>query len=304
MREKKFEYFLSIVESGSITKAAKKNYIAQPSMTQYLNRLEESVGIELFNREKSPFQLTAAGEVYLEYVKKRQELDRELEEKINKLKKEIHGEITVGIPLQMQSPLVHDLIPPFLDRYPNINIAIRDETSPALEKAVQNGRMDCALIYIQNPGYPKLSYSILEKERLCVICSRDNSIAKGQESSVENPISVTLEQLQNMTFCLMDKNFIVRMISDDFFTQHDFAPKRTLTMSSMHALLNTVCSSEGIAFIPEYEVKKFSKYDQIAWLEIEQEPLFMNLALVSQKEKYLSQTVQAFSSFVKEKYQI
>ena len=61
MIERKFEYFLSLVELGNITKAAQKNYISQPSMTQFMNRFEAQVGAKLFNREMSPITLTKAG---------------------------------------------------------------------------------------------------------------------------------------------------------------------------------------------------------------------------------------------------
>lgn len=70
MIERKFEYFLSLVELGNITKAAQKNYISQPSMTQFMNRFEAQVGAKLFNREMSPITLTKAGEIYLEYARK------------------------------------------------------------------------------------------------------------------------------------------------------------------------------------------------------------------------------------------
>ena len=158
MIERKFEYFLSLVELGNITKAAQKNYISQPSMTQFMNRFEAQVGAKLFNREMSPITLTKAGEIYLEYARKRIELDKELEDALNELKRSVSGSIRVGIPLQMQSILVHRLFPPFLSLYPHIDISLNDDASPALEKAVLNGHADAALIYAISQNYKKLSY--------------------------------------------------------------------------------------------------------------------------------------------------
>ena len=56
-----FDYFLTIVETGNITRAAEKHYISQPSMTQYLNKLEKRLGIKLFDRSSTPLSLTKAG---------------------------------------------------------------------------------------------------------------------------------------------------------------------------------------------------------------------------------------------------
>ena len=66
---KNYEYFIAIVESGSLTKAAEKLYVSQPSLSQYVKRLESSLGVELFDRTASPLRLTYTGERYYEYVK-------------------------------------------------------------------------------------------------------------------------------------------------------------------------------------------------------------------------------------------
>ena len=59
---KNFEYFIAIAEEGSISKAAERLYISQPSLSKYLKRLEENFGEELFCRESYPLKLTKAGE--------------------------------------------------------------------------------------------------------------------------------------------------------------------------------------------------------------------------------------------------
>ena len=68
MKFNEFEYFLTIAELGSLSKAAEKLYVSQPSLTQYINRLEDNLGIKLFDRSKSPINLTPAGELYLKYA--------------------------------------------------------------------------------------------------------------------------------------------------------------------------------------------------------------------------------------------
>ena len=59
-----YEYFVAIVDEGSLTKAAEHLYVSQPSLSQYLKRLEASLGVELFDRSTSPLRLTYTGERY------------------------------------------------------------------------------------------------------------------------------------------------------------------------------------------------------------------------------------------------
>lgn len=65
---KNYEYFLMIAEEGSISKAADKLYLTQPSLSKYLKRLEENLGVELFSRDRYPLALTQAGIIYKRYV--------------------------------------------------------------------------------------------------------------------------------------------------------------------------------------------------------------------------------------------
>jgi len=71
MELKKIQYFLSIVEEGSLSKAAQSLYLTQPTLSRFLARLEEEAGVQLFRRNKdSSLELTEAGEAYLNAAKK------------------------------------------------------------------------------------------------------------------------------------------------------------------------------------------------------------------------------------------
>lgn len=70
MTNEKLEYILTIAEERNITRAAKRLYISQPALTLYLNRLENDLGVKLFDRTKSPIKLTEAGKYYIDKMKK------------------------------------------------------------------------------------------------------------------------------------------------------------------------------------------------------------------------------------------
>lgn len=66
MLYEKLNYIIAIAEERNLTQAAKRLYISQPTLTLYLNRLENELGVKLFDRTKSPVTLTDAGAYYLE----------------------------------------------------------------------------------------------------------------------------------------------------------------------------------------------------------------------------------------------
>ena len=69
MMYEKLEYVLAIAEEQNLTRAARKLYISQPTLTLYLNRLEAELGVRLFDRGRTPIRLTDAGRYYIDKMK-------------------------------------------------------------------------------------------------------------------------------------------------------------------------------------------------------------------------------------------
>ncbi|WP_295361588.1 LysR family transcriptional regulator [uncultured Pseudoramibacter sp.] len=306
MDNRKFEYFLTVYELGNITKAAQKNFISQPSMTQYINRLEESIGARLFDRSTSPLTLTKAGEIYLDYVQKSMELEKQFERAIDSLKNDIDGVIKLGVPLQMQSFLLPKLVSPFMRENKHINFNIKDDASPTLEKQLIDYLIDCALIYINDQKrYRTLEYIQLKDENIYLICHKDHPLVRGRANSPEHPVAVSRDDIRDERFCLLSKAFIVRQMSDEFFMREQFIPENIISMTSMHAILNTITINPDLAFIPEYMIKSFPQKDELAYLQVDGiDALPMHLAIAYLKGRTMSNATEAFIQYVKAYYQV
>ena len=66
----KLDYVLALAEERNLTRAARKAFISQPTLTNYINRLEEQLGVKLFDRSVTPIEITRAGALYIEQMKK------------------------------------------------------------------------------------------------------------------------------------------------------------------------------------------------------------------------------------------
>ena len=94
---KQYEYVLAIVEKGGITQAAEELQIAQPTLSRYLHKLEDVLGILLFDRSTIPIRLTEAGERYIEAGRRMIDTERQLQKQIQELKQMKDISIRVGI---------------------------------------------------------------------------------------------------------------------------------------------------------------------------------------------------------------
>lgn len=96
MNFNKLRYVIVVAEERSITKAAKKLYISQPSLSQCIRSIEEDLGVDLFIRVKSSISLTQAGEAYIEWAKATLESAKQLQSRLEKIKAGVTRQLDIG----------------------------------------------------------------------------------------------------------------------------------------------------------------------------------------------------------------
>ena len=97
MNLKHAQYMMTILQEGSITAAAKKLFISQPSLSQMVKLVETNLGTAVFNRTTEPLSLTPAGEKYMEAAGQILAIHANLEREIEEIRAEEHGKIKFGI---------------------------------------------------------------------------------------------------------------------------------------------------------------------------------------------------------------
>lgn len=121
MNPKHAQYMLTVYQEGSITSAAKKLYVSQPSLSQMIKLVESNLGTPIFNRSTDPLTLTYAGEKYIEAAQKILAINSNLEREIEEIKDEEHGKIRLGIPVQRGLKVLPAVLPRFYQDYPYVD---------------------------------------------------------------------------------------------------------------------------------------------------------------------------------------
>ena len=141
-----YEYFVAIAEAGSLTRAAEILYVSQPSLSQYLRRLESELGVELFNHRTSPLKLTYTGERYYESVKQMMRLEENIKKEFQDIKNQESGCLRLGVAFWRGACLLPDIFPEFHRQYPGIRIELMEDHSDKLALALMNGKLDIAVM--------------------------------------------------------------------------------------------------------------------------------------------------------------
>jgi len=151
---KQLRAFLTIAETGNITKAAESLNLVQPAVSKQLRILEDDVGARLFERERHGMVLTDAGKSLQGYARRVMlELDRaraELSGSIN----DVAGIVTVGLLPSISDLLVTRLVTAVTRDYPRISMRIELAYVSTLQQGLESGEVDAAVLYgVENEPY-------------------------------------------------------------------------------------------------------------------------------------------------------
>ena len=136
MNLKHAQYMMPILQEGSITAAAKKLFISQPSLSQMVKLVETNLGTAVFNRTTEPLSLTPAGEKYMEAAGQILAIHANLEREIEEIRAEEHGKIKFGIPVQRGMMLLPLALPRFFEAYPHVTVELFEQGSSLMEHMV------------------------------------------------------------------------------------------------------------------------------------------------------------------------
>jgi LysR family transcriptional regulator, nitrogen assimilation regulatory protein len=165
---KQLRALLAVAETGSVTHAAEMLHIVQPAVSRHLKLLEEDIGTPLFERGRYGMELNESGVILVEYARRvLQELDRARAE-IQPDNARISGVVTIGLLPSTSSLLAGPLVSGVKARYPAIKLRIAVGYAGHLQKWLESGEVDAALLY-NLKATPTIQAQILLEENLYVV---------------------------------------------------------------------------------------------------------------------------------------
>lgn len=139
-------YFLAAVEHGSFSAAAEALYIAQPSLSEQIRRLEHLLGVPLFVRTNRKLVLTEAGRLLLPRAQHALAAAKEAEESVRGVRTLTGGTVSFGTFSTAQHLLLGELIADFHERHPQVRVRVVGLNSTEVADAVRDGTLEAGLV--------------------------------------------------------------------------------------------------------------------------------------------------------------
>jgi LysR family nitrogen assimilation transcriptional regulator len=240
---RRLQYFVRIVDTGSLTRAADVLRIAQPALSQQLATLEGEAGQKLLMRTKRGVVPTEAGKVLYRHA---QLILRQCEQArvdMQAAAQELTGAVAVGLaPGTAAAGLALPLLRTVRALHPGIVLYLNETYGSTLSELVMNGRMDFAVLYAGKAAVHGLAFQPLLKERLCVVAP-DRMKAPAADVPIRDLAEVDL-------FMARPYNVVRRMV-DEAFAANGMTPRVVAEIESDSTLTKVIAEGLGATILPE-----------------------------------------------------
>jgi LysR family transcriptional regulator, nitrogen assimilation regulatory protein len=174
-------YFIAVVEAKSFTAAAEVLFIAQPALSQHLQRLEEEVGQQLLVRHSRGVDPTPAGLRLVEHARSILTMVETAKQDIRNFNEQPRGRVRLGMPRGLCDALALDLLMTWPRKHPNVTLQIVEQVSNALTESVQAGRLDMAVTSYPSEDRHNLIGESLLQEKMCAVLPKTEETNCGSE---------------------------------------------------------------------------------------------------------------------------
>jgi DNA-binding transcriptional LysR family regulator len=287
MNLRQLRYAVALAEAQSFTKAADNEYVVQSALSQQLRKLEDELGVALFERTTRSVALTPAGEALLPLMHQVLAGVDQIKFDAQALSGTIAGRLTVGMmEVPSESLDVAALMATFHARYPEVSVTLRSGGSDLLIEAVRDRKLDVAVVG-SNVSTPtgQLAFTELFTEPLVAVLPSSHELAGRR--------SVLLDQLAALPFIDFPPGYGLRHETDRGFA--GVTRRVAFEVTRVDEVIQFVSQDLGVALLPEsVAISRVGDNPRLALRPVAGANLYRQVNLVAPARPLRSAASQAF----------
>lgn len=239
-------YLLAIAEHHSFTRAAESLYVSQPTLSQQIKQLEESLEVQLLDRSGRSVRLTDAGEVYLSYARRALGELEAGKRAVHEVQDLSRGSLRIGM-----TPITDYLAAPLLDafnaRYPGISLSTVEMPQDDIEAGVVEDLIDVGIAFTNILSNDARSHEIdthllfIESLNLAV-CSHHPYAGKEALQSEQ--------VLEQEPLVMLKSNFALRRHIDLYCLEHSITPHIVMETNSLSVIVEVLRLGRLVSILP------------------------------------------------------
>ncbi len=238
MRYAQLKAFHAVALDGSFSRAAARLHLTQPAISDHVKKLEETHGVQLFQRGARAITLTEMGRKLFAITERQFEAEAEALDLLSKARTLEAGQLTIGA-----DAAIHVLpqVARFRARYPAIAIRLVAGNSAELLARLESFAIDLA-VTAERPASDAILSRLLRRDRLVAIARADG------------PRRMSLEKLISQPLILREEGSVTRKLLLEELRRRKLKPASTIDIESREAAREAVAQGLGVAIMSKGEL--------------------------------------------------
>ncbi len=253
MTIQQLQYVVAVDEHRHFQKAAVACFVTPAALSIMVKRLEEELGVVIFDRSRQPVIPTEMGVIVIRNAREILSGVRKMEQEVKySTGTDIRGELRIGVIPTLAPYLLHLFVPGLLAKYPDLKIQLKELHTHTILEQLQHDLLDVGLMAVQ-PELQGLKVRSLFRERLLVFVS-ENETSLNHRFLLPGDIDVERLWLLEEEHCLRSQVMNLCSLKKKA-VEH---ARMTFDAGSIETLMNIVEGSGGITVIPELATLQFT----------------------------------------------
>lgn len=299
MNSRQLEYVLTIAKAGSFSEAARLLYVSQPSLSQYIQKLERELGVALFERT-TPLRLTYAGMVYTAAAQEILEKEKEVRRVLKDIVDEDGGSVRVGAGPYSGVFVLSSAMRLFSRRHPKAKLELVEQVESGLPALLREGAFDF-MVTTQPTNDPMFTVVPLLSEDFLLAVPREFALNERYEAAGAEALPfVSLRECEGYPFIALSGNPFSRQVFNELCQTGGLHPTIAVECVNLVTAYMQALSGCGIAFVPSSVLMLPQKTDTCRFYRIKGNPYRRNLVAVYRRSDYLPRTALWMLDILKE----
>lgn len=283
--------FVCVAELKSFTRSAQALNYVQSTVTMRIQQLEKELGFPVFDRIGKTISLTPLGQEFLLYANDILQTMEKVDT-LGKIPDDIRGTLHVGILESLLFSTILEMVSTFKKRYKNVNIQFKMGQAADLQVWLKENRLDLVYLSGNLNIEPDLVCCYKREERLIFMANPECELA--------GKTAVTLEEIFQYPLIVTESSGICYGKLCELATAQNLILEPSLMVDSTIAVADLVCKGMGIAFLPEYSVRKQLNAGQLVEIKTNLAPQIYYSQILRHKNKWNVSYLEGFISLIQE----
>ncbi len=280
--------FLTVADERSFSRAAEKLLRTQPAISLSIQRLETELNEKLIDRSAKDLILTDAGRIVLEYAKRYENLQGDLENALAELRDKSAGRLTIGAN-ESSTLYLLEQIENYRRKYPRIKVQVRRSLSSRIPAELIDGDLELGLL-TYDPEDERIVSRIIYTDHLAFIVSPEHRLARQEE--------VSIGELGEETFIAHNVVSPYRALVIREFQRNKVPLHMDLEMPTIEAIRKMVQRNQGVAFLPRMVVDEEIRQGMVREVRVKEMNVARPIRLAYPARRAVSHAAQAFLEMV------